>query len=95
MPLLSPVEWKNQKIAKVNSYGSFGLCVGFGTWVGTTPVEVEGTDTVGALKHKIEASPLGIPIALCCYGLTTFSLSILVHTASHALGELVGYMCRY
>ena len=24
-----------------------------------------------------------------------FSLSILVHTTSHALGELVGYMCRY
>jgi len=32
---------------------------------------------------------------ICCYGLTTFSLSILVHTTSHALGELVGYMCRY
>ena len=34
-------------------------------------------------------------IHICYYGLTTFSLSILVHTASHALGELVGYMCRY
>ena len=32
---------------------------------------------------------------ICYYGLTTFSLSILVHTTSHALGELVGYMCRY
>ena len=26
------VEWKTNKVAKVNSYGSFGLGVEFGTW---------------------------------------------------------------
>ena len=26
------VEWKPNKVAKVNSYGSFGLGVEFGTW---------------------------------------------------------------